>query len=140
MCTAFLHVYSRHTCLQHFYMFPVLLHVYSTMCLQYTYMFTIILHVYSRPIWANNRTRISVVGCSSGRFGACFLPGLCKQSDLQVFAARPGLRLWRSDIRGQVEDTRLLKPLFNTQVHWDYVGAYIWFDYSRSMQPMLQLV
>uniref|UniRef100_A0A3B4YPL6 Tectonin beta-propeller repeat containing 2 n=1 Tax=Seriola lalandi dorsalis TaxID=1841481 RepID=A0A3B4YPL6_SERLL len=53
---------------------------------------------------------------SSGRFGACFLPALCKQSDLQVFAARPGLRLWRSDVRGQVEDTRLLKPLFNTQV------------------------
>ncbi|XP_035529490.1 tectonin beta-propeller repeat-containing protein 2 [Morone saxatilis] len=53
---------------------------------------------------------------SSGRFGACFLPGLCKQSDLQVFAARPGLRLWRSDIRGQVEETRLLKPLFNTQI------------------------
>uniref|UniRef100_A0A3P8RVN6 Tectonin beta-propeller repeat containing 2 n=1 Tax=Amphiprion percula TaxID=161767 RepID=A0A3P8RVN6_AMPPE len=53
---------------------------------------------------------------SSGRFGACFLPALCKQSDLQVFAARPGLRLWRSDIRGQVEDTRLLKPLFNTQI------------------------
>uniref|UniRef100_UPI003AAE588F tectonin beta-propeller repeat-containing protein 2 n=1 Tax=Centroberyx gerrardi TaxID=166262 RepID=UPI003AAE588F len=53
---------------------------------------------------------------SSGRFGACFLPALCKQSDLQVFAARPGLRLWRSDVRGLVEDTRLLKPLFNTQV------------------------
>ncbi|KAM9341628.1 tectonin beta-propeller repeat-containing protein 2 [Symphorus nematophorus] len=53
---------------------------------------------------------------SSGRFGACFLPGLCKQSDLQVFAARPGLRLWRSDVRGQVEDTRLLKPLFNAQI------------------------
>ncbi|CAI5694967.1 tectonin beta-propeller repeat-containing protein 2 isoform X2 [Oreochromis niloticus] len=53
---------------------------------------------------------------SSGRFGACFLPALCKQSDLQVFAARPGLRLWRSDIRGQVEDTRLLKPLFNSQI------------------------
>uniref|UniRef100_A0A8C2ZX34 Tectonin beta-propeller repeat containing 2 n=1 Tax=Cyclopterus lumpus TaxID=8103 RepID=A0A8C2ZX34_CYCLU len=54
--------------------------------------------------------------CSSGRFGACFLPALCKQSDLQVFAARPGLRLWRSDIRGQVEHTRQLKPLFNTQI------------------------
>ncbi|KAM4625057.1 tectonin beta-propeller repeat-containing protein 2 [Polymixia lowei] len=53
---------------------------------------------------------------SSGRFGACFLPALCKQSDLQVFAARPGLRLWRADIRGLVEDTRLLKPLFNTEV------------------------
>ncbi|XP_069392362.1 tectonin beta-propeller repeat-containing protein 2 [Paralichthys olivaceus] len=53
---------------------------------------------------------------SSGRFGACFLPALCKQSDLQVFAARPGLRLWRCDITGQVEDTRQLKPLFNTQI------------------------
>ncbi|KAM3870930.1 tectonin beta-propeller repeat-containing protein 2-like [Diretmus argenteus] len=68
---------------------------------------------------------------SSGRFGACFLPALCKQSDLQVFAARPGLRLWRSDVRGLVEDTRLLKPLFNTQVpqfelfpHPGPIGAY----------------
>lgn len=52
---------------------------------------------------------------SSGRFGACFLPALCKQSDLQVFAARPGLRLWRSDINGQVQETRLLRPLFNPQ-------------------------
>ncbi|XP_034432096.1 tectonin beta-propeller repeat-containing protein 2 isoform X5 [Hippoglossus hippoglossus] len=68
---------------------------------------------------------------SSGRFGACFLPALCKQSDLQVFAARPGLRLWRCDITGQVEDTRQLKPLFNTQIpqfqlfpHPGPVGAY----------------
>ncbi|XP_034530211.1 tectonin beta-propeller repeat-containing protein 2 [Notolabrus celidotus] len=68
---------------------------------------------------------------SSGRFGACFLPALCKQSDVQVFAARPGLRLWRSDIRGQVEDTRLLKPLYNAQIpqfdlfpRADPIGAY----------------
>ncbi|XP_062252837.1 tectonin beta-propeller repeat-containing protein 2 isoform X2 [Platichthys flesus] len=68
---------------------------------------------------------------SSGRFGACFLPALCKQSDLQVFAARPGLRLWRCDITGQVEDTRQLKALFNTQIpqfqlfpHPGPVGAY----------------
>uniref|UniRef100_A0A665UNC5 HPS5-like beta-propeller domain-containing protein n=1 Tax=Echeneis naucrates TaxID=173247 RepID=A0A665UNC5_ECHNA len=53
---------------------------------------------------------------SSGRFGACFLPALCKQSDLQVFAARPGLRLWRTNVRGQVEETHLLRPLFNSQV------------------------
>ncbi|KAM9356290.1 tectonin beta-propeller repeat-containing protein 2 isoform 2-T4 [Pholidichthys leucotaenia] len=52
----------------------------------------------------------------SGQFGACFLPALCKQSDLQAFAARPGLRLWRSDVRGRVEDTHLLKPLFSSQV------------------------
>ncbi|XP_017293169.1 tectonin beta-propeller repeat-containing protein 2 [Kryptolebias marmoratus] len=53
---------------------------------------------------------------SSGRFGACFLPALCKQSDLQVYAARPGLKLWRSDVKGHVEDTRLLKALFSTQI------------------------
>ncbi|XP_077420740.1 tectonin beta-propeller repeat-containing protein 2 isoform X2 [Vanacampus margaritifer] len=68
---------------------------------------------------------------SSGRFGACFLPALCKQSDLQVFAARPGLRLWRSDVSGHVVDTRLLKSVFNTQIpHFEIsprpcpVGAY----------------
>lgn len=64
-----------------------------------------------------------LVLCSSGRFGACFLPALCKQSDLQVFAARPGLRLWRSDVTGQVEDTRLLKPLFNSQVHQEHTDT-----------------
>lgn len=58
----------------------------------------------------------SLVVCSSGRFGACFLPGLCKQSDLEVFAARPGLRLWRANVQGQVEDTHLLKSLFKMQV------------------------
>lgn len=61
-----------------------------------------------------------LVGWSSGRFGACFLPALCKQSDLEVFAARPGLRLWRSNIRGQVEDTHLFKSLFKAQVDWEY--------------------
>eukprot|EP00066_Takifugu_rubripes_P028769 XP_011618035.1 PREDICTED: tectonin beta-propeller repeat-containing protein 2 [Takifugu rubripes] len=68
---------------------------------------------------------------STGRFGACFLPGLCKQSDLEVFAARPGLRLWRSNVQGQVEDTHLLKSLFKMQIphfelfpHAGPVGAY----------------
>ncbi|XP_061599817.1 tectonin beta-propeller repeat-containing protein 2 [Cololabis saira] len=53
---------------------------------------------------------------SSGKFGACFLPALCKQSNLHMYAARPGLRLWKADIRGQVEDTHLLKPLFSVQI------------------------
>uniref|UniRef100_A0A3B5LE47 Tectonin beta-propeller repeat containing 2 n=1 Tax=Xiphophorus couchianus TaxID=32473 RepID=A0A3B5LE47_9TELE len=52
----------------------------------------------------------------TGRFGACFLPALCKQSDLQVYAARPGLRLWRSNVRGEVEETRLLKSFFDKQI------------------------
>ncbi|XP_012688502.2 tectonin beta-propeller repeat-containing protein 2 isoform X2 [Clupea harengus] len=53
---------------------------------------------------------------SNGKFGACFQPGLCKQSDLLVYASRPGLRLWRTDVRGRVEDTHVLRPLFNSEV------------------------
>ncbi|XP_061106567.1 tectonin beta-propeller repeat-containing protein 2 isoform X2 [Conger conger] len=48
---------------------------------------------------------------SIGRLGACFRVGLCKQSDLQVYAARPGLRLWRADVRGEVQETHMLKEL-----------------------------
>ncbi len=50
---------------------------------------------------------------SNGKFGACFQPALCKQSDLVIYAARPGLRLWRTDVRGRVGETHVLKPLFN---------------------------
>uniref|UniRef100_A0A8C7VM41 Tectonin beta-propeller repeat containing 2 n=1 Tax=Oncorhynchus mykiss TaxID=8022 RepID=A0A8C7VM41_ONCMY len=53
---------------------------------------------------------------SNGKFGACFQPGLCKQSDLLVYAARPGLRLWRTDVSGHVVDTLVLKRLFNQEV------------------------
>ncbi|XP_077587757.1 tectonin beta-propeller repeat-containing protein 2 [Stigmatopora nigra] len=71
-------------------------------------------------LYCTNTQQVQQIGGkprkSSGRFGACFLPALCKQSDLQVFAARPGLRLWRSDVSGQVVDTRLLKGVFNTQI------------------------
>lgn len=49
---------------------------------------------------------------STGRFGACFIPGLCKQSDLMLFAARPGNRLWKSDVHGTVQATYLLKDVF----------------------------
>ncbi|KAM4666195.1 tectonin beta-propeller repeat-containing protein 2 isoform 2-T2 [Amazona ochrocephala] len=49
---------------------------------------------------------------NSGKFGACFIPGLCKQSDLTLFAARPGLHLWKSDVHGTVQATFLLKDVF----------------------------
>uniref|UniRef100_A0A8C8SAY5 Tectonin beta-propeller repeat containing 2 n=1 Tax=Pelusios castaneus TaxID=367368 RepID=A0A8C8SAY5_9SAUR len=49
---------------------------------------------------------------NTGKFGACFIPGLCKQSDLTLFASRPGLRLWKSDIHGTVHSTFILKDLF----------------------------
>lgn len=48
----------------------------------------------------------------TGKFGACFIPGLCKQSDLTLYASRPGLRLWRADVQGTVQATFLLKDVF----------------------------
>ncbi|CAM2116294.1 unnamed protein product [Caretta caretta] len=49
---------------------------------------------------------------NTGKFGACFIPGLCKQSDLTLFASRPGLRLWKSDVHGTVQATFILKDVF----------------------------
>ncbi|XP_053522060.1 tectonin beta-propeller repeat-containing protein 2 isoform X2 [Artibeus jamaicensis] len=49
---------------------------------------------------------------STGRFGACFIPGLCKQSDLTLYASRPGLRLWKADVHGTVQATFILKDAF----------------------------
>ncbi|KAH0620351.1 hypothetical protein JD844_020676 [Phrynosoma platyrhinos] len=49
---------------------------------------------------------------STGKFGACFIPGLCKQSDLTLFAGRPGIRLWKSDVHGTVQATFILKDVF----------------------------
>ncbi|XP_007951307.1 tectonin beta-propeller repeat-containing protein 2 [Orycteropus afer afer] len=49
---------------------------------------------------------------TAGKFGACFIPGLCKQSDLTLYASRPGLRLWKADIQGTVQATFILKDVF----------------------------
>nr|XP_056707744.1 tectonin beta-propeller repeat-containing protein 2 [Euleptes europaea] len=49
---------------------------------------------------------------STGKIGACLIPGLCKQSDLTLFAARPGIRLWKSDVHGTVQATYILKDVF----------------------------
>ncbi|XP_078418532.1 tectonin beta-propeller repeat-containing protein 2 [Cetorhinus maximus] len=53
---------------------------------------------------------------SAGRFGACFIPGLCKQTDVNLYASRPGLRLWKSDVQGVVQSTLLLKNVFTSGV------------------------
>ncbi|XP_028677327.1 tectonin beta-propeller repeat-containing protein 2 isoform X1 [Erpetoichthys calabaricus] len=49
---------------------------------------------------------------SNGKFGCCFQPGLCKRSDLCLYTARPGLRLWKADVNGKVQATHILKDLF----------------------------
>ncbi|XP_044293192.1 tectonin beta-propeller repeat-containing protein 2 isoform X2 [Varanus komodoensis] len=48
---------------------------------------------------------------NAGKLGACFIPGLCKQSDLTLFAARPSIRLWKSDVHGTVQATFILKDV-----------------------------
>uniref|UniRef100_A0A8D0GXF2 Tectonin beta-propeller repeat containing 2 n=1 Tax=Sphenodon punctatus TaxID=8508 RepID=A0A8D0GXF2_SPHPU len=48
---------------------------------------------------------------NTGKFGACFIPGLCKRSDLTLFAARPGFRLWKADVHGTVQATFILKDV-----------------------------
>uniref|UniRef100_A0A2K5EUP2 Tectonin beta-propeller repeat containing 2 n=1 Tax=Aotus nancymaae TaxID=37293 RepID=A0A2K5EUP2_AOTNA len=53
---------------------------------------------------------------STGKFGACFIPGLCKQSDLTLYASRPGLRLWKADVHGTVQATFILKDAFAGEV------------------------
>ena len=48
---------------------------------------------------------------SPGEYGACFLPMLCKLSDAQLYAARPGQRIWMSNIEGTVQATHIFKHL-----------------------------
>jgi len=40
-----------------------------------------------------------------GRFGATFMPGSVMPSKAVIYAARPGLRLWKADINGIVHTT-----------------------------------
>ncbi|XP_067682961.1 tectonin beta-propeller repeat-containing protein 2-like [Haliotis asinina] len=63
----------------------------------------------------DDRDRLIQVGQQDrkllGGFGACFIPGLCKVSDAQLYASRPGCRLWKADISGIVKNTLLFKDL-----------------------------
>jgi len=40
-----------------------------------------------------------------GKFGATFMPGSVMDSEAVLYAARPGLRLWKADINGIVHTT-----------------------------------
>lgn len=65
-----------------------------------------------RPLSISRVLFLSFFNSSTGKFGACFIPGLCKQSDLTLYASRPGLRLWRADVQGTVQATFILKDAF----------------------------
>lgn len=53
-----------------------------------------------------------------GNYGACFIPGLCRPEDAQLYAARPGLRVWKAGVDGVVLNTNLFKDLLS-QPHQD---------------------
>jgi len=46
---------------------------------------------------------------SPGAFGAVFVPGAPQISYARLFAARPGLRLWKADTSGTVEATLMFR-------------------------------
>ncbi|KAL3873059.1 hypothetical protein ACJMK2_036220 [Sinanodonta woodiana] len=45
--------------------------------------------------------------------GACFIPGLCKPEDAQLYAARPGFRIWKANMDGSVSSTLIFKDLLS---------------------------
>ncbi|XP_078316066.1 tectonin beta-propeller repeat-containing protein 2-like isoform X2 [Crassostrea virginica] len=50
----------------------------------------------------------------AGQFGACFIPAMCKPEDAQLYACRPGARIWKADMKGTVSNTYLFKELLNS--------------------------
>eukprot|EP00105_Crassostrea_gigas_P024495 XP_011444749.1 PREDICTED: tectonin beta-propeller repeat-containing protein 2 isoform X2 [Crassostrea gigas] len=50
----------------------------------------------------------------AGQFGACFIPAMCKPEDAQLYACRPGARIWKADMNGLVSQTYLYKELLNS--------------------------
>jgi len=51
----------------------------------------------------------------AGPFGATFQPGLLTPSEATLYAARPGLRLWKADINGSVQKTLIFA---NSATNW----------------------
>ncbi|KAJ8308928.1 hypothetical protein KUTeg_013802 [Tegillarca granosa] len=51
--------------------------------------------------------------CLPGPFGGVFIPGLCKTEDAELYAVRPGMRIWQACVDGTVKATYLFKELIN---------------------------
>ncbi|XP_076442661.1 tectonin beta-propeller repeat-containing protein 2-like [Babylonia areolata] len=50
---------------------------------------------------------------TQGNFGAAMIPGLRKVDNVQLYAVRPGCRVWLSDIHGNVLHTYMFKDLLS---------------------------
>ncbi|XP_053393854.1 tectonin beta-propeller repeat-containing protein 2-like isoform X2 [Mercenaria mercenaria] len=48
-----------------------------------------------------------------GNFGASFIPAMCKPEDAQLYASRPGFRIWKASINGSVLNTFMFKELLS---------------------------
>uniref|UniRef100_A0A0B7B5U6 Tectonin beta-propeller repeat-containing protein 1 n=1 Tax=Arion vulgaris TaxID=1028688 RepID=A0A0B7B5U6_9EUPU len=49
-------------------------------------------------------------------FGACFIPDMCKTDDAKLYTARPGCRLWLSDVKGVVLNTHIFSEPLSSAV------------------------
>lgn len=57
----------------------------------------------------NHLVTSAVLFSRPGTFGAVFMPGFLLAKDAIIYAARPGLRLWKARLDGAVEQTHLLQ-------------------------------
>lgn len=69
-------------------------------------------------VWPFNTKQIVQVGVQDrkvfGNFGACFYPvGGVVDENINVYAARPGLRLWRATVDGKVLSTMMFRESIN---------------------------
>ncbi|CAG2193665.1 TECPR2 [Mytilus edulis] len=80
---------------------------------------TLLISTNQRSMLYRTDTKVSLVQVGQkdrkifGKFGAVFIPGLCKPEDAELYACRPGLRIWKSKMDGSVISTYLFKELLN---------------------------
>lgn len=52
---------------------------------------------------------------SLGKFGGVFFQNSQKPTDVSMYCIRPGLRIWESDIQGNVQKTLLFKDILSKE-------------------------
>ncbi|CAH1791291.1 unnamed protein product [Owenia fusiformis] len=69
-----------------------------------------------------------------GNYGSVFSCDLCKMENSIIYAARPGFRIWKANIEGQVQATYVFKELIQSET---CPGMVLWpdIDQQNDVQP-----